>query len=310
MSNRPRQSLGFTLVELSIVLVIIGLIIGGVLVGRDLISAATIRAQISQIEKYQTAVNTFRGKYGYLPGDMPDPYATNYGFAQRGSNSGQGDGNGLLEAGGPYATSSPCEAGGGQCEWHQCSGETGLFWMDLSAANLISQAFSSASATTHCQPYNMTDQSLISLYMPHAKLGANSYVILWSGGVDFTTWSTASDGHNYFGIFTINAINSPFWEGISAAPQLTVAEAYAMDSKTDDGLPLLGRVQAIFVDAYRVHGIGGIPPYYQGVNPGQAAAASSTTCYDNGNNASSQMQYSMNQSNGTNINCALSFQFQ
>ena len=39
---------GFTLIELSIVLVIIGLIIGGVLVGRDMIHAAQIRATISQ----------------------------------------------------------------------------------------------------------------------------------------------------------------------------------------------------------------------------------------------------------------------
>ena len=75
---------GFTLIELSIVLVIIGLIIGGVLVGRDLISAAGVRAQISQIEKYQSAVNTFRGKYGYLPGDISDPTAQQYGFAARG----------------------------------------------------------------------------------------------------------------------------------------------------------------------------------------------------------------------------------
>lgn len=42
---------GFTLIELSIVLVIIGLIVGGVLVGRDLIKAAEVRAQVSQIEK-------------------------------------------------------------------------------------------------------------------------------------------------------------------------------------------------------------------------------------------------------------------
>ena len=38
---------GFTLIELSIVLVIIGLLVGGVLVGQDLIRAAGVRAQIS-----------------------------------------------------------------------------------------------------------------------------------------------------------------------------------------------------------------------------------------------------------------------
>src|SRR5476649_123700 len=79
---------GFTLIELSIVLVIIGLIVGGVLTSRDLIAAAQIRAQISQIEKYQTAVNTFRGKYGYLPGDIPNNAATACGFAARGQYAG------------------------------------------------------------------------------------------------------------------------------------------------------------------------------------------------------------------------------
>jgi prepilin-type N-terminal cleavage/methylation domain-containing protein len=57
---------GFTLIELSIVLVIIALIVGGVLVGKDLISAAYVRAQITQIERFNTAVNTFYGKYGYI----------------------------------------------------------------------------------------------------------------------------------------------------------------------------------------------------------------------------------------------------
>ena len=41
--SRPLQpQAGFTLIELSIVLVIIGLIVGGVLVGQDLIKAAEI----------------------------------------------------------------------------------------------------------------------------------------------------------------------------------------------------------------------------------------------------------------------------
>src|SRR5271155_5108691 len=86
---------GFTLIELSIVLVIIGLIVGGVLVGQDLIRAAAVRAQVAQIEKYNTAVNTFKGKFGYLPGDINAAAAAQFGFAARGANPGQGDGNGL-----------------------------------------------------------------------------------------------------------------------------------------------------------------------------------------------------------------------
>src|SRR3984885_348580 len=81
---------GFTLIELSIVLVIIGLIVGGVLVGQDLIRAAQVRATVTQIEKYNSAVNTFRGKYGALPGDLNAGTAATFGFAARGPGVGQG----------------------------------------------------------------------------------------------------------------------------------------------------------------------------------------------------------------------------
>ena len=75
-----RRREGFTLIELSLVLVIVGLIIGGVVVGRDLIHSAEIRATISQIEKYNTAVNTFRTKYNCLPGDCPAAQAQQLGI--------------------------------------------------------------------------------------------------------------------------------------------------------------------------------------------------------------------------------------
>jgi prepilin-type N-terminal cleavage/methylation domain-containing protein len=100
---------GFTLIELSIVLVIIGLIVGGVLVGQDLIRAAAVRAQITQIEKYNTAANTFYGKYGYLPGDINGTAATQFGFVARGAYGGQGDGNGLVE-GTLSGTGPACDA--------------------------------------------------------------------------------------------------------------------------------------------------------------------------------------------------------
>ena len=71
---------GFTLIELSIVLVIIGLIVGGILIGKDLVKASEIRSQISQIEELKTAVSTFKLKYGYLAGDMPATQAQQLGF--------------------------------------------------------------------------------------------------------------------------------------------------------------------------------------------------------------------------------------
>jgi prepilin-type N-terminal cleavage/methylation domain-containing protein len=95
-SSHPKER-GFTLIELSIVLVVIALIVGGVLVGKDLIRASAVRAQITQIEKFSTAANTFRDKYGYLPGDIKDPDATNFGFKPRGTGVGEGNGNGVLE---------------------------------------------------------------------------------------------------------------------------------------------------------------------------------------------------------------------
>jgi hypothetical protein len=88
------------------VLVIIGLIVGGVLVGQR---AAGVRATISQIEKYNTAANTFYGKYGYLPGDIKDPDASSFGFRSRGQYAGEGDGSGKLE--GVYGDCAGCNRG-------------------------------------------------------------------------------------------------------------------------------------------------------------------------------------------------------
>ena len=60
---------GFTLVELSIVLVIIGLLIGGILVGQSMISSAKINKVVKQLSQYDIVVVNFREKYRQLPGD-------------------------------------------------------------------------------------------------------------------------------------------------------------------------------------------------------------------------------------------------
>ncbi|MDD2840207.1 MAG: prepilin-type N-terminal cleavage/methylation domain-containing protein [Rickettsiales bacterium] len=59
---------GFSLIELSIVLIIIGLLIAGITGGASLIKSAELRSTISEVRNYQTAVNAFYTEKGYLPG--------------------------------------------------------------------------------------------------------------------------------------------------------------------------------------------------------------------------------------------------
>ncbi len=64
---------GFTLVELSIVLVVIGLLITGILKGSELVSSARVKATIQQMQSIDSAKITFRDSYRFLPGDITNP---------------------------------------------------------------------------------------------------------------------------------------------------------------------------------------------------------------------------------------------
>jgi len=105
MTNNARK--GFTLVELSIVLVIIGLLIGGILVAQSMIGTTRTQTTIRQIGQFDAAVANFQTKFNQLPGD------TNLMGGVPGNNDGKID-----------ASAS------------KFKGEIGEFWSDLSASGL------------------------------------------------------------------------------------------------------------------------------------------------------------------------------
>ena len=231
---------GFTLIELSIVLVIIGLIAGGVLVGQDLITAATVRAQVTQIERYNTAVRTFQGKYNReLPGDMIASAATQFGFPAGNGTKGQGDGNGYVDG---------CQSGvPNAVNWYWFGCENALFWADLGQAGLIDGNFSADAAFTGGNGGASILPPPLPKYLPPAKVGGGAYVMVVSnyaagnGGVPIT-----ARANNYFTVYSLLSIDGAgggnFYE--SGPFPISIQSAYNIDKKIDDGLPMSGSVQA------------------------------------------------------------------
>ena len=222
---------GFSLVELSIVLVIVGLLVGGILAGQSLVRASELRSVTTEQQRYVTAALAFRDKYFGLPGDFSNATriwgrmlttngcSTNSSASQISTGACDGDGDGAIES-----------AGVGN------AAEAFQFWRQLALAGMIEGDYTGLASATHTWGAERGVNS------PAAKLGRSTWMA-WN--IDMSGSAVMFD-HDYGNALSNGGDNANSWP---ARMIMKTEEAWNIDTKLDDGHATRGKVWAVGWDS-------------------------------------------------------------
>ena len=219
---------GFTLLELSIVLVIIGLIIGGITVGQDLIRSSEINATVSHVKKIAVAVRAFQLKYNQLPGDMNN--ATSYWPADcvddGATNPCNGDGDGFIE-------STDIGAWG-----EDSSREIVRAWQHLNLSGVLPGNYDGNDDFCINNAICASGNATTEIALPRGALDLVYMIRGSSKEIQISTVKPSLGGTGPEGSHRI-ALKGLGWttfNGDNLTGAFTASEQYALDSKVDDGV--------------------------------------------------------------------------
>lgn len=233
---------GFTLIELSVVLVILALITGGILGGTALINAAELRSITTQQKEWETAMNAFDMRYGKLPGDLDN--ATEY-WGQMASCP-PAD----YPVGSPPAvTQETCDGNGNGrlgdelITTASSNYEQMLFWQQLGNTGLIGGQYNgrTMSGSSARRNHDVGNNCPASSYGQGLCWGV---MYMWpdgSGSTAHGVYFPNDGGHMFMLGRTSVTSNAPHWpNGAGIIP----ADAWSVDKKVDDGKPDTGAVRS------------------------------------------------------------------
>lgn len=218
---------GFSLVELSIVLVILGLLTGGILAGQSLIHAAELRSISTQYQQYVSAAHSFRDKYMAIPGDMTKATAFwgknnavcsgDPGNDMAAAGTCNGNGNGIID---------PAIVNNGTGERYQ-------FWKQLALAGMIEGTYSGTTG-------GAVNRCIIGTSCPRGKVRNSGWFVANGSDSAWTGGSNDLYAMDYGNLMGFGTSTSQEPEGVVMTPQ----EQWNIDVKMDDGLPARGKMIA------------------------------------------------------------------
>lgn len=115
-----RRQRGFTLIEISIVVIVVGLVVGITMIAREMVHMARVKGLAHDFVMVKGAINAYQDAFRSLPGDDPNAGAHVPGAV---TLAGPGVGNGLID--GAWNSASPTD-------------ESLVFWQHIRLANLTS----------------------------------------------------------------------------------------------------------------------------------------------------------------------------
>lgn len=237
---------GFTLMELSIVLVVAGILVGAILGGQHLLHTMRLSKVMEQKQSYESTLMLFNERYRALPGDMPN--ATDYWGAV---SSGDGclspnvspygtSGNGI----GAGTGSETCNGDGddkiGDWDLPDLTHEMFRAWQHLYNAGMVPRSYTgvSGSNTSH---HHMDAE--VNVNIPAGPFNASGWNIMRLGNYTLDTGTGNPFFNRSYGNVLLLGTERDGYPPMN--PVLTPAEARSLDAKSDDALPASGLITTV-----------------------------------------------------------------